>query len=325
MFWGGISMCVSLWLTDLGIGFTHPEWLFRFNAEWLKAHAYIPNILAGITGFLIGVPVALVVLETIRSDYTQNVQIEAVRRISLAAWSDFSEAVADLCTDDRIKAIGNTEDDSSPTDLLKVEHDVLIEALESCRDEIRKDPSLASVRFTELKSFLQLHLPIFRERYKAVNKAFGVDYKLRRQWSYTLALWELIDTHIRLRRLEFGLEKIDTDSYMRLREQMTSPENPIFEFLGVHSKQSDEKGVRSMADLLSILDLIPTLSDSQLAYILDEAYSEYIGTGVANYWSEAYSANSFLFMLKASALSVSLSGDFRHNGADKTVRQANAK
>lgn len=64
MFAVGLILCVSLWLTDLGIGFTEPRWLTRFDAQWLHGHAYIPNILAGLTGFLVGVPVAAVVLAT---------------------------------------------------------------------------------------------------------------------------------------------------------------------------------------------------------------------------------------------------------------------
>jgi hypothetical protein len=65
MFVVGVVLCVSLWLTDLGIGFTRPHWVTRYNAEWLHSHAYIPNILASLTGFLVGVPVALVALETV--------------------------------------------------------------------------------------------------------------------------------------------------------------------------------------------------------------------------------------------------------------------
>ena len=120
MFITGVVMCVSLWLTDLGIGFTEPHWITRFNAEWLHNHGYIPNILAGLTGFFIGVPVALVVLETIKSDYVRQEQIDAVDRITKVAVRDFSEAVNAMCTDERIAAVEHREDNSSLTDQVQM-------------------------------------------------------------------------------------------------------------------------------------------------------------------------------------------------------------
>src|SRR4051812_36351925 len=71
---GGLIMGASLWLTDIGIGFTQPQLLTHFDGEWLRRHAYIPNILAGFTGFLIGVPIAAVVLDTVKSDYAREQQ-----------------------------------------------------------------------------------------------------------------------------------------------------------------------------------------------------------------------------------------------------------
>jgi hypothetical protein len=59
---------------DVGIGFTHPNWITRYNGDWLRGHSYVPNILAGFTGFLVGVPVALVVLQTVIGKREDNVE-----------------------------------------------------------------------------------------------------------------------------------------------------------------------------------------------------------------------------------------------------------
>jgi hypothetical protein len=57
----GLLLLIGFSLTDVGVNVTlgswdpKPNWLKQFNAEWFHSHAYIPNILAAITGFFIGV------------------------------------------------------------------------------------------------------------------------------------------------------------------------------------------------------------------------------------------------------------------------------
>lgn len=291
MFGVGVVMCVSLWLTDVGIGFTEPRVLTRFNAAWLHSHAYIPNILAGLTGFLIGVPVALIVLETIKSDYARNEQINAVNRITRVAWRDFSAAVAVVCSDARIKTVEQTDDDFSLTGQVQAECTLIIESLEACRDAIRKDRTTTITEVTKVKKFIAIHTQALQKMYDAVTKGFGTDYEFERQWSHAVALWEVIDTHIRLRRMEFDLEKMDTNTYIRLRRDMTSPKNGVSEFLDVHSRLSEGGNrVKSVRDLLIMLDVLLKLPDEQLAKILDKAWSEYFGSGLQNYRSEAHAA-----------------------------------
>jgi hypothetical protein len=107
LFLAGAIMGVSLWLTDLGAGFTEPRWLFRFNAKWLSDHAYIPNILAGFTGFLIGVPVAAVVLATFTTQREEKVALDRVNRLSKSAWYTFRDAAYEFCSKERVEALEN--------------------------------------------------------------------------------------------------------------------------------------------------------------------------------------------------------------------------
>ncbi len=307
MFVGGVILCVSLWLTDLGIGFTEPHWLTRFNAEWLRSHSYIPNILAGLTGFLIGVPVALIVLETIRSDYAQKQQIDAVNRITSVAWRDFSDAIKVLCSNQRIKAAENTKDHSSPTDQVQAECKLIFETLEATRDLIREDRTSADIEIPKLRTFLVEHNEKLKIKYDAVTKQFGSEDEFRREWSYAVALWEVIDTHVRLRRIEFDLPKMNTKTYVRIRDYMTSPDNAVNDFFNVHSRTTQGSKIKSVRDLQITINVLLELSDSQIGSLLDGAWSEYFGTGILDYWSEAHSAGVFLQILDANILAVSLS------------------
>lgn len=54
-----------------------------------------------IVGFLIGVPVALVLLTTLANE-REDKQLE---RLSYAAWDDFAERVKIFCSDSRIEAL----------------------------------------------------------------------------------------------------------------------------------------------------------------------------------------------------------------------------
>lgn len=107
MFVAGIVLCVALWLTDVGVGFSEPYVITQYNGEWLRGHAYIPNILAGITGFLVGVPVALVVLQTVIGRREDNIELAKAKRISAAAWGEFRSAALEYASSTRRNALLN--------------------------------------------------------------------------------------------------------------------------------------------------------------------------------------------------------------------------
>jgi hypothetical protein len=307
----GLSLLLGLIL--LGLGFwgelsqpNPPSWWPQ--GQWKKL-GYGLNILASLTGFLIGLPIALVFLETIKSNALEKKEIESVTRISKAAWTDFSVAINDLCTDKRIDAVKSTDDDSSPAAQVNTEHDVIMEKLEACRAEICRDRSKASAQIASLKTFLAAHATTFEEKRKVVDSEFGNDFTLRRKWNYILSLWQVLDTHVRLRRIELELEPMEKDTYTRLLDDLTSDENPVFVFLNLHDGvSSKEDGLTSMLSLQSLMDTLISLPDSQLEIILIQHYAEYIGIGVKSYDIKAWSASMFLSMLKLTVNHVTKSG-----------------
>jgi hypothetical protein len=284
----------------------HPPW---FWPSWWHKLGYGLNIFASFTAFLIGVPIALVVLDTIKSDYAQQEQIDAVNRISSEAWSDFSKPVHDLCTDERIKALENADDHSSATDQVQTEHDLIIEKMEACRDALRKDRTSALAHVADLKSFLAAHATTLEQKRKAVDEQFGTKYKLRPTWNYILSRWQALDTHVRLRRMEFELEPMDQEWYKDILDKLSSSENALFDFLQVHGgTSSGREGIATMSNLQSIMDVSVNLPDQQLVVIFDNQYNEYIGSGVTGYWNEAFSASIFLRTLKIAVDQVTKSG-----------------
>lgn len=300
---------VSLLVLCLWGDSTHPPW---FWPSWWHRLGYGLNIFASFTAFLIGVPIALVVLDTIKSDAAQKQQIESVNRISKVAWSDFSKAVHDLCTDERINATKMADDKSSATDQVQAEHDLILEKIEACRNAIRAVPKQNPSRIAhaaDLKSFLAIHATTFEQRRKAVDEQCGSEYTLRPKWNYTLSLWQVLDTHVRLRRMEFELEPMAQDSYRNILDKMTSTRNDMFGFLEAHNgKSSHEEGFTSMLSLQSIMESFLSLSEQQIIVILDEHYSEHIGIGLDTYWMRAWQASTFLSLLRISVNAVTKSG-----------------
>ena len=304
--WLAASFALGLCL--LGLGFwgelSPPSW---WPCWWHKL-GYGLNIFASATGFLIGVPVALVVLETITSNRVQNVQIESVNRISKAAWSDFAKAVLELCSDERRNALLNNKNDTSATDQVRVEHDLIIERIKRSRDRIKENRNLMSTEVRELQEFIKTHRPILSDKLEAVKQQVGTRSTLEQQWAMILALWEVLDAHVRLRRLEYQLEPMRETYYIQLRNSMTRPDNPIFEF----TKVNDEGGTgilpESISMLLGTLEQLELYTEDNVVRVLDN-FNEFFGlNGISNYFSRSFGALSFLDFLRLSVVGVTGSG-----------------
>jgi hypothetical protein len=307
-FFGGIVLLISaIWLDAFSSSGRH--WWHNLGL------GYTNNILAAFTGFLIGVPVAVLVLDRFKSNLAEKVQIESqiasVNRISKVAWEDFFRAIDDFCSDERVQAVTHNQGGSSPIDEVQAEHDVIIERLEASRDAIRKDPGSATDEIADLKRFLRIHATEFENKRKSVDQQFGTRYTLRRKWTYIISLWRVLDEHVRVRRIEFKLEPMNHESYISILDKLTSEDdNDIFEFLDVHSgtKSFRGRGINAMADLQSIIDVSLGLEDRELANILANHYNEYIGNSIRYYWTTATGAYIFLTSLKMTVQSVTNSG-----------------
>lgn len=334
--WLRVSFFSGIALLILGV------WIDAFSpcALWAWWHGlglgYSLNILAAFTGFLIGVPVTVVLLDRFKSDLAEKAQIESVNRISKAAWEDFSKAIDELCSDERVEAVHRTDEGSSATDQVQAEHDLIIERLEACRAAIRSDPNSAMDEIADLKRFLATHSTTFEEKRKAVDGQFGTRYTLRRKWNYIISLWRVLDEHVRVRRIEFELAPMSQESYTSILDKLTSnDDNDLFGFIDVHSgaKSFRRSGITAMADLQSIMDVSLGLSDEELANIVAHRYDEWIGSSLKYYWTKATAAYIFLTSLKMTVESVTRSGwpvnaakpETKHDAAQRNESAAAAK
>ena len=255
-------------------------------------------------------PIALVFFETIKSNAVLNGQIDSVNRISSAAWCDFAKAVQELCTDERQDALQNPGDDTSLIGQVTVEHDLIIKRLVDTRSRILKDlkdRSLLSTEVRELQEFIKQHRKPLSDKFEAVKQQVGTRSSLEGPWARMLPLWEALDAHVRLRRLELGLKWMDETHYLDLRNSITRPDNPIFEF----TKVNDESGLgrlpRSICDILGHLERLEDRNEDEVAAILVKL-EKFFDVGVPFYGFRALEARSFLRLLRNSVEAVTGAG-----------------
>ena len=229
MFIAGVVLCVSLWLTDVGIGFAQPYWLTRFNGDWLRSHSYIPNILAGFTGFLVGVPVALVVLQTVIGKREDNVEIAKAKRVSAAAWGDFHCAASELVSSVRRTALLN----DAPTNVYPIYEDIF-DRLRAYRGEQPFVPPTQE-QYDELIAYLKAKEAKFKAEIDSVTTKVGNTDALQKLWSRVLSTWSVVNVYVRSRRIELNLPWFDDDSNSTLVTALATTANPLSEFTHVHN------------------------------------------------------------------------------------------
>jgi hypothetical protein len=303
----GLALSFLAGTVLVGLGFwgelLKPNWW----PAWWHDLGYGLNILASFSAFLIGVPVASIVIETMTSSRVEKIQTEAVTRISLAAWSDFVRSIDDLCTDERIECTGPA--DTSGTRQVQAEHDLIITAIEECHTKIRDDPDAAITPARELKSFLAEHLVLLKEKITAVDEHFGRAHEVGNKWAYTRSLWQVLDSHVRFRRMELGLEPISQELHTSLLNLLARDISPVSEFLELHrGVSSNLRANVSMERICHNLSSLIQMSDEELGIFIDKNFTEYIGADISGYWQAALSLSITLRFLKANVWLIAHSG-----------------
>lgn len=279
-----------------------------FMPSWWSRMPYGVNLASSLTAFMVGVPVASVVLETMTSNRVEKAQKESVNRISAVAWSNFVKAIHDLCSDERIGALMSTDEIPNLVNPVQEEHDLIVDTLQQCWNAIRRDPNSTPAEIANLRIFLAQHVSILESRCEAVDNKFGHEYQIRPKWNYILSMWQVLDTHVRLRRMEFQLDPMNEDSYTHILDSLMADKNPMFEFLSLHSGYGSQEGaVTSMMGLRSLMDAVLTFSDEKLLWFINN-YGSRIGTSLKTYDTDAFSAGLFLWGLKVRVDFVTISG-----------------
>jgi hypothetical protein len=236
----GVIMLVSFSLTDLGINVTlgswdpKPHWLRQFDADWYNNHAYIPNILAGFTASLIGVPLAVVVLATFTIQREDSVARRAAEQRAKVAWQSFSEAITELCNDQRIWALtdGMEELEFIEGRAFKTVNNYIVYHLrggqrhhtlvngDSDYDVIPDDAE-------ELRQAMRHIEPHFEYAYRAVIDRVGTDEQLQLMWARAKSAWNVLDRYVRIQLVERTIDWFDRDIDNALLKDMGRDGNPI--------------------------------------------------------------------------------------------------
>ncbi|NTY58734.1 hypothetical protein [Mycolicibacterium sphagni] len=293
-----LSFVAGLGAAGLGIWGEYTE--ASFMPSWWNRMPYGVNIASSLTAFMVGVPVASVVLETMTSNRIEKAQKESVNRVSKEAWSNFTKAIHELCSEERKDAI------SSTAKMVEGEHDLIVNEFRRCRLEISNKPVPQSIlgEIEKLRIFLLHHVPILAQRCEAVNEQFGREHQIRPKWNYILSLWQVLDTHVRLRRMEFQLDPMDEDTYSRILNDLMSDENPLFEFLTLHSGYGVQDGaVTSMMGLHALLNAAMMMPDDELFRFIKHWDDRLMG-----YYPAALHTSVFLMGLRMNVDSVTRDG-----------------
>lgn len=216
-FLAGVVLLVVIWTIDL-------------RSQWFHAHAYIPNICAALTGFLVGAPVALVILATFTVEREERATLDRVNRISILAWRDFSNSICDFCSDSIIECLEGFE----------------VSAVENISRQVRarfyKYPIRRAAQIPDdqaredLITDVRPKLPTWEMAISHINKRIPKHEILQLQWSGILSKWAVLDQYVRLQRLERGLGWFGTDANSALRELMLAQLNPIRDFTVMHDR-----------------------------------------------------------------------------------------
>jgi hypothetical protein len=197
----------------------------RFDLEhpkWWESLSFVPNILAGLTGFLLGVPVALVALATIASEREEMIIMERVNRLTLTAWNDFRQAVMACCSEEVTNAL------TYKAPQVQVTHDSIVRSLRTYMT-IRTEEA-----HEELVPLLEAKAGELADKHQIVSDSLPQEEELIASWSGILAAWATLDSDVRLQRMERGLAWFKQDYYYALRNQLARITNPLAEFANLH-------------------------------------------------------------------------------------------
>ncbi|OFJ53517.1 hypothetical protein [Mycolicibacterium grossiae] len=192
------------------------------GAKWMETYAYIPNILAGLTGFLIGVPFALVVLATLASERDDKAAADRVNAVSQIAWNQFRDAITTLCGPQRIDAMRTC------SERIQAVHDETWQGINRYGTELTPD------EFQELIAFVQGQSSVWSDALQDMMRQVGEASDLRLQWLAAVRDWNTLDQYVRLQRLERGLPWFHRELDSLLQERMVSDKHPMRRFFEMH-------------------------------------------------------------------------------------------
>jgi hypothetical protein len=207
----GFASLVFGWKTDVSTG------------DWSTSLGFLTNIWAGFTGFLIGVPVALVVLSTVTRQSEDKAASDRVQNLTRVAWNQFRDAVEDLCSENRTTTM------ESIAKTIKAYHDQTFKGFENYESSNKTTQDYAG-----LQAFIKQQIRQWQDPFAQMMRGVGTSQDLGMVWYAILRDWNTLDQYVRLQRLERDLKPPWFDRILdsQLQERMkpdAHPMNPLFE------------------------------------------------------------------------------------------------
>ena len=295
MFVLGIALCAALWAVDVGTELPGPGWVHRHGAVWLHSgHSYIPNILAGFTGFLIGAPVAAVILATFTTQREEKVALDRVNRLSKIAWYTFRDAVYEFCTMERINAMQEIAPEVEKL------HDEAYKTVQEYILEIRNPISQPDPSGSKLQEVRAVASEFFSKTGRLRNAIKGHPDTVEAEWSAVVAAWHTLDQYVRLQRFDRNLKWFDDRVYRRIRKWMSRAKSPFQEFVELHgfSAEADhEFRPVTMMDASHAMSHYAYRPADEVRSLLMVASSKFGHDRVGNYNIAHRAASNFLISL----------------------------
>ncbi|WP_142280160.1 hypothetical protein [Mycobacterium paraense] len=245
-----------------------------YKSDWLQGLSYLPNVWAGFTGSFIGVPLALVILDTFTGQREETEALKRVNTLSSQAWKRFRESVAELCSDERINGLKN-----NAKFVLQLHNDILQEyaayrerasQLEAYRMEGIVGIGSRGATEEETEAF-QRYLKVNHEELQAqiyeVFNRVGNHHSFQVLWSGVRTNWTTLDQYVRLQRLERGLQWFSPVMDADLSNRLSNIANPLVEFFDVHHVKN-KHSTDSMLSALATIDHHAKMDKEQLDEIV---------------------------------------------------------
>jgi hypothetical protein len=255
-----VSMVIGVGLFGCGVAGDIPGW-------W-SGLGFAPNAVTSLSGFFVGVPIALVLLSTISAEREEKSQIDKVEALSAAAWADYSHKVTAFCSDERIAALNfagaaladrwddyrmmclyftdifkNAENYKPPSDEL---FDELVTALPEMADN--------------LEHMVNDHV------LSAVPNQLDAETK----WLSLVRSWSLLDTYVKVQRFERNLDWLPEDLDTRIQQKMLHAASPFKEFLDLHKEYGELENCAGIANMPEYFRTLASIGRKEALEVLND-------------------------------------------------------
>jgi hypothetical protein len=234
------------------------------GSKWWHSLSYVPNIWAGFTGFLIGAPVAAVILASFTIEREERTTLDRVNRVSTLAWNQYRDSIYLFCNEGRIDAL-----ERSAQDVQKAQ-DELLAKLRNFREPnsgTRLQPP-TEAEYIELVNFSRDQVSLWQNALIEINAHIPPSGALQSEWYAILTNWSTLDQYVRLQRLERGLRWFDNYINSYLAHCMSLQGHPLIKFSNAHDEGGGDKHWNMAAILESLRGLIELEKEEFLQIVL---------------------------------------------------------